>query len=228
MSNQDYEIHKRASVISIVFLTIIGVLITIFTIKYINNEIELLKQNEFQEKSIFIKKEVEKLQSSKMNSVMTIPLTLSQDTLFQNYLEQKIDINLHKKLQKLSYSFKKYTPYKNVWIQVINKNGVSLARSWTNKTNDSIYNIRKDIRDMIKSPHIMSRISVGKFTESFKSIVPIFNDKKEFLGMIEVSTHFNSIVKTLKQDGFETLVLADKKYKSQLTHNVSHFIKLIL
>jgi GGDEF domain-containing protein len=102
-----------------------------------------------------------------MNSVMTIPLTLSQDALFQNYLEHRVNLDLHKKLKKLSYSFKKYTPYKNVWIQVINKNGVTLGRSWTNKANDSLYKLRKDVRDMIKSPKIMSRISLGKFTDSF-------------------------------------------------------------
>jgi diguanylate cyclase (GGDEF)-like protein len=219
MLNRNFKINNQKYII---LLFIAGILIILFTMKYINNKIEEIKQNEFQKEAISIKKEVQKLQKIKMRDTMAIPIALSYNTLFQKYLEHKINVNLQKTLKKLSFSFRKYTEYKNVWIQVIDKNGVTLGRSWTNKANDSLYKLRKDVRDMIKSPKIMSRINVGKFTLSFKSIVPIFNDKHKFLGMIEVITHFNSIIKKLKKEGIETIVLADKKYKSQLTNNITH------
>jgi len=69
---------------------------------------------------------------------------------------------------------------------------------------------------MIKSPQIMNTISTGKFDMTFKSMVPIYDDNK-FIGMFEVITHFNSIVKQLKRNAIESIVLVDKKYKKQLT-----------
>ena len=120
-------------------------------------------------------------------------------------------------LKKYSLKLRETTDFKNVWFQLISKKGISLQRSWTDKKNDSLVNIRIDVAKMIKNPKVMNTISVGKFDLSFKSMIPVFDDKNTFLGIIEVITHFNSISKKLKKNGIESVILADKKYKKQLT-----------
>ncbi len=73
---------------------------------------------------------------------------------------------------------------------------------------------------MMASPQVMETISTGKFTMSFKSMVPIF-ENDEFIGMVEVITHFNPIIKELQQAGIDSVVLVDKRYREQLSKAIS-------
>jgi sensor histidine kinase regulating citrate/malate metabolism len=222
MINQDYNFSKYKNSILIIMLFIVGLLFTLSTIWYVKNKMELLKEKQFQQEKIHLKQKLRNLLETKRKAVMSIPVVMSKDITIQEYLEHKRDINIHKLIVDISDSLRKNTDYKNIWLHIIDKYGVSLARSWSNRAGDSIYNIRKDIRDIIKSPHITSRISVGKFSMTFKSIVPIFDKKGKFIGIVEGINHFNSIIKKLKKDGIESIVLVDKKYKKQLTKNITH------
>lgn len=47
---------------------------------------------------------------------------------------------------------------------------------------------------------------------------PLFDRDGDFLGSLELITHFNSIANKLKDEGVEAVVLVDKSYKNQLTH----------
>ena len=70
---------------------------------------------------------------------------------------------------------------------------------------------------MLKEPKITSTISVGKFDMTFKTLVPIYDLDKTYLGIFEIITHFNSISRKLAEEKFGAVILADKKYKKQLT-----------
>ncbi len=107
--------------------------------------------------------------------------------------------------------------YKNIWIQVIDKNGISIHRSWTKKKNDSLVGIRKDLEEVILTKKTEHSISIGKFDLSFKSIIPLF-EKKKFIGIVEVISHFNSITKKLHKLGIDSVVVAKKEYKKQLKY----------
>ncbi len=222
MINQDYNFSKYKNSILIIMLFIVGLLFTLSTIWYVKNKMELLKEKQFQQEKIYLKQKLRNLLETKRKAVMSIAVVMSKDITIQEYLEHKRDINIHKLIVDISDSLRKNTDYKNIWLHIIDKNGVSLARSWSNQAGDSIYNIRKDIRDIIKSPHITSRMSVGKFSMTLKSIVPIFDEKGKFIGIVEGISHFNSIIKKLKKDGIESIVLVDKKYNKQLTKNITH------
>lgn len=108
--------------------------------------------------------------------------------------------------------------YKNVWVQVINAQGISIARSWTNRAGDNLANIRKDVREMIANPQNQATISVGHYDLSYKAMAPIYDQNNQFLGFLEMITHFNSIAEKLKAKGFESVVLVNEKFYSQLTH----------
>jgi signal transduction histidine kinase len=99
---------------------------------------------------------------------------------------------------------------------VIIKEGNSFYRSWVSKREDPIIKSRLDIAKMIESPKAMNTISTGRFDLTFKTMVPIYDDKK-FIGIFEIITHFNSISEVLKkEDGVESVILVNKKYKKQL------------
>jgi two-component system, sensor histidine kinase and response regulator len=101
----------------------------------------------------------------------------------------------------------------------LDKNGKSFARSWTDKTGDDL-SFREDVKIILKDKQTRTSISVGIFSISFKSMVPIM-DNGELIGVFEIISHFNSIEKKLSQSGYHSLVLADKKFEKQLTNSIT-------
>ncbi|MEA3353500.1 MAG: cache domain-containing protein [Campylobacterota bacterium] len=151
----------------------------------------------------------------KQNTTATIGIGLSNNETVINSLKKSSKSTLD--LSSYSAYLKRTTPFKNVWFQLISKEGISLQRSWTGFKNDNIAKARLDLQKILKKPEIMNTISVGKFDMTFKSMIPVYDKGSEFLGIIEVITHFNSISKKLDAKGTKAIILADKRYKKQVT-----------
>ena len=195
-----------ASLVVACFILLIVSEIFLFT------KIEDIQQNQYKAKAQENNNLLTTLIDNKKNATLTLAIAISQFEIIQNALEQN-NYN-HINLDAFSSQLKTHSDYKNIWIQIINKEGISKYRSWTDKRNDSLINIREDLRVMLKNPQIMSTISVGIYDMTFKSMVPLFKDDV-FLGVVEVITHFNSITKHLQNDGIMPVILVNKKYKSQ-------------
>ncbi len=150
---------------------------------------------------------------AKKESILFIALSLANDERYINAIvsSRREDFELNRFSEKLRIN----TKYKNVWIQVSNYKGISIARSWTDKIGDDLTKVRKDIVQMIHDPKIKSTISTGIFDMAFKAMVPIFEDDK-FMGTIEVISKFNSIAEQLSDKGFEPVFLVDKEYTDQI------------
>jgi len=197
----------------IVFLSLI-VLVIANTILHLKTE--ELKNNIYITTTEQINHEIDLLMKHKKQSTLALALALSRDQFMIKALKDKDPSEL--KLDELSLKLREFTRFKNVWFQIIDHDGYSFYRSWIEKRGDKIANVRVDIQEMLKKPKVMSSLSVGKFDITFKSMVPIYDDNNTFLGIFEIITHFNSVSKKLREEGFEVVILADKKYKKQLIH----------
>lgn len=195
-----------ASLIIICFILLIISEIFLFT------KIEDIQKNQYKAKALENNNLLTTLIDNKKNATLTLAIAISQFEIIQNALEQN-DYS-HINLDTFSSQLTQNSDYKNIWIQVINKEGISKYRSWIDKKDDSLVNIREDLRIMLKNPHIMSSISVGLFDMTFKSMVPLFKEGT-FIGIVEVVSHFNSITKHLQRDGIMPLILVNKKYTPQ-------------
>jgi hypothetical protein len=153
---------------------------------------------------------------SKQKATLSLALTLVHtDEELPRFIQKKeVPQDYYK---DLLIEYKKYTLYKNIWIQVIDKYGTSLYRSWSLYRGDNLAKARDDIKEMIHKPKIGSSLSVGKFDLSIKAMVPIYQENR-FIGIVEVISHLNSIARQLHKNGIESVVLADKKYKKQLRY----------
>ncbi|MCW8895602.1 MAG: diguanylate cyclase [Sulfurimonas sp.] len=158
----------------------------------------------------------ENLILQKQKATVAIALSIANDKkLIENIENKKIPSKYYEELVK---NLSESTLYKNVWIQVLDKDATSLYRSWSDKKGDNLLDIREDLLEAIKSKKITCSISVGKFNLSIKAIVPVFKNEK-FIGIIEVISHFNSISKNLKKSKTDSIVVvAKKEYKKQLTN----------
>ena len=217
MKKQDINISK------IVFLLFLLLLIISISWYFI-----LKKENELltQKYSLITKNIAEKtsfLTQSKKNATLAIALSLSENEKIRKVILEK-DYNYD--LNVLSEKLKKNTDFKNVWFQIIDKEGVSLYRNWTSNKNDKIKKYRLDLQEILKKPEEKSTISVGIYDITFKSMVPLYQNS-EFIGILEVITHFNSITNNLKNnDLVEPIILVDDFFSDQLKQNA--FSKIYL
>ncbi len=161
---------------------------------------------------------VKSLILKKKESNLLITLSLSKNPNIKKALKQN-NPNLID-LKEFSNEISKTTQFKNVWFQLLTKDGISLKRSWTSKNGDNLKLVRLDVQQMIKNPKMIESISVGKFNMTFKSMIPILDENNKLLGIFETISHFNSISKELRKNGIETIVLVDRSYKKQLTKTV--------
>ena len=202
-----------------VFLWIIFLFLCI-SVVFVGEQYKKYKVDEYTNKKYSIiahtlSNEVSTLIKEKKNATLAIAISFSKS---DDLREALIGDNISEKiLRNFSTQLQEETDFKNVWVQLIDKNGISLLRNWTSKKGDDLSLIRDDVKSMNNKPEIRSSISVGRFDMSFKAMVPIYDKKFRYLGYIELITHFNSIAKKIQKKGFEPVVIVDKKYKKQIT-----------
>ncbi|MEA3513772.1 MAG: ATP-binding protein [Campylobacterota bacterium] len=217
MANTNYFIKKY---ISDKFnkIVLIAVVMTIITILYISkvladNEIKNIENRQYNSLVKSIHKEIDILIDNKKETTSFIAMALSNDINLKEALNNKNNKSI--KLQEFSDKLNRSTNFRNVWFQIIDKDGYSFYRSWTNRCGDCMLEVRSEIEKLIKNPKKLSTISVGKFDMTFKSMVPIY-DKNTFIGIFEIITHFDSIASQIKKENLDVIFLADKSYKKQI------------
>ena len=209
-----YVLQKKG-----LFLLFLFLFLT-FAILFIGQSYKNLKVNQHQNRhyqalSDTLQNEVKTLIEEKQNATLSLAISLAEGNNIAAYIEQKKEAKGF--LSAITQSLKETTDFKNVWIQLVDKEGVCLSRSWTEIHGDNLAPIRNDVHEMIFHPQIKTSISVGRFDMTLKSMVPVYNEEANFIGFVEVITHFNSISRKIRTKGFEAVILVDKRYTSQIT-----------
>ena len=181
---------------------------------YLKMNLERLYDVKYTEVSQSMKSELDVLIREQAEAILLIDIAISQRVDVRNLLLNNDETNLM--LTEYASLIKENSSYKDVWFHIIDKDGVSRYRSWSDKRGDSVLEFRKDLREMIKEQKISSVISTGIYNMTFKSLVPIYHEGK-FIGSVETISDFQPIVSKLTKHRYNTIVLIDKKYKSQLT-----------
>ncbi|MGD9971393.1 MAG: diguanylate cyclase [Sulfuricurvum sp.] len=208
-------IQKRSNYFLIVFFLVVVAVVWVIIDFYRQEKIETYQRNNFITLSSIANQKIDTLIDEKRNATLVIALSLSTNYEIKEALLHKTDVK--PLITMFSEALKSHTDFKNVWIQIVDPQGISLARSWNNKRNENLAAFRSDVRKMIASPQPMATISVGKFDMTFKAMVPVYDEHKGFSGFVETISHFNSIAKKLEDEGFKTLIVVDKRFTKQLT-----------
>jgi len=186
-----------------------------FAYSYMQKNEEMQKHQKYLEETSKIRIKIKLLIKEKQEAILLISTSLSSNQNIKDALMANDNSKI--KLKLFSLKLRKNSSLRNVWFQVINANGTSLYRSWTNKSGDNLLKTRSDIVKMLKQPQVISSISIGKFDMSFKSMIPIF-EKNKFIGIIETIAKFNSVSNKMKDAGYNNLIIVDKRYVKQLTN----------
>lgn len=205
----------------VLFLSFIAVVIAIVYAGtlYKSDRISAYQHKQQSDIAQALSRDVATLIEEKKNATLAIALSMVQNLEVQDLMHKGKDVASVSR--DFSQRLREETDFKNVWIQLIDREGRSLSRSWTDMRGDDLAAIREDVRGMIAKPEAKSTISVGRFDMSFKSMVPIYDAEAKFAGILEVITHFNSIAVKIREKGFEPVILIDGRYMPQITYPFS-------
>ena len=202
----------------IYFILFISILLAVIAVSnlYTRNLIKA-KQNEyFTQSTTDLNIQISRLISEKRENQLSMLQQLTTDKKVLKLVKtKKFDAD---SFDYLLAKLHLYGDSNGSWLQIIDKEGVSIARSWNSNEGDNLTFIRSDVVSMIKFPKAISSISVGKYDMSFKTMLPIYDDKNRFVGFIELISNFDSIAQKLKDMGYKPLVLVNKAYKNQLIY----------
>ena len=194
-----------------IILILLTLLITFFAffITYKNKKQSLIL-NIYTSKVLEIKKMFANEVNKKKGNTAALTYLISRDkSIIQALLEKNIKlINFKEQLNNIQY----FGNNKNLGIQIIDKNGFSFYRSWTDKVGDDASIARLDIKEMIKNPKEMSTISTGRFDMTFKTMLPIYDSNKNFIGIIEMISKFNSIAEEFQNNNIEPIFILHESY----------------
>lgn len=183
-------------------------------IDFLKSKRDELAISKHKAQALFMREKVSSMILQKQKSTIAMALSIASDkSLKVDILHNKIVPNYYKNLID---KFHTNTLYKNIWIQILDKDLTSMYRSWSDKRGDNLSAIRKDLVAVKENGKVTYSVSVGKFDLSIKAIVPLFNENK-FLGIIEIVSHFNSIAKEFEKSDVDSVVVLKKEYKKQLT-----------
>ena len=179
-------------------------------LSYKKNSLTMTKH---QAEVTLMREQVSSLILLKQKATIAMALSLANDkSLALKVKNRDIEQDYYKQLiQNLTQD----TLYKNIWIQLFDRDINTLYRSWSQKRGDNLSKIRTDLQETVKNKKVVYSISAAKFNLSLKAIVPLFV-KDEFVGIIEVISHFNSITKELQKSNIDSVVVLDKEYTSRL------------
>jgi len=178
--------------------------------RFVEKKTKEYKHDELLKISEMRKGELQRLIEQKSASTLSIGVILSKNGDIIDALQKRDSSAL--KLGETSQELSELTKYRPIWFHIVSSDGISLYKSWINKKYESVLDIRPDLVEALKEKKIVDTISVGKFSMTFKSIVPIFSEGK-FLGVLEVISHLDSIADYLKFENIDSMIFADKRYK---------------
>ena len=192
----------------ILFFIIIFITLLYFLYKY-NNKVE---QNQV---DILVSNRVEIVQNeltNQKNHALSLAILFSKNQNVISFLENDKPTELKKELLKSLENIKNYTNINNIQIQVHTKDLKVFVRSWEDKdTGLSLESFRKGIVKVKETQEPFVSNELGK-RFNIKAISPIFNEKEEYIGSIEVIVDYSDLKNRLKYMGIDVIALLKKEY----------------
>ena len=197
---------------NLLIFTIVSLIFLLIFLTYKNKK-DTLTLDIYNSKVLEIRKFFASEVAKKRGNTAALTYLISKDDSIIEALLKKDRtlINFKEDLENIQY----FSDNKNLGIQITDKDGFSFYRSWTEQVGDNAAAARLDISDMIKNPREMSTISTGRFDMTFKTMLPIYDKNKNFIGMIEMISKFNSIAQEFKNKNIEPLFVLHEDYTSR-------------
>jgi hypothetical protein len=192
-----------------IFLFIVVFITLLYFLNKYNN---IIHQNQI---DILVSNKIEIVQNElthQKNQALSLAILFSKNQNIINNLEQNKPKELKSELLKLLENIKTYTRQNNIQVQIHTEDLKVFVRSWEDK--DSGLNLESFRKGLVKVKQTKEPFVSNELGKRFniKAISPIFNEKEQYIGTIEVIMDYSDLKNRLKYMGIEIIPLLDKKY----------------
>jgi len=144
---------------------------------------------------------------------LSLSLFISQNQIIKKALHVNDQSMALKEIAKFTNEIEKSAGISNIEIQVHTKDLEAFARNWDNSNylGVKLGGFRKGLVKVKKTKEPFVSIELGKRL-NIKAISPIFDEKHEFMGSVEIIMNFKNVEKRLKKFDLKMMPLLDKKF----------------
>lgn len=202
---------KQAIILVVSIFTAIILLMTVL----FEQEMKRAINNELTHYEFFIDNKIKSLiaKQERLTEVAAISLSASND--IQQLLNKKPQ-EVAKELKRIAAHLQQYPYYKDIWLKLIDKNGISLGRSLDGLHGENLAKTRLNVASVINDPRQLNSLKADEISLSFKTISPIFDQNKQFIGILSVILPIDTINNPLQAiKGLRTVILINESYQPQ-------------
>ena len=179
-----------------------------------------ITQKEQEARNFDIKEEAARLQTilqraidDKQKALNAIALALSFDSNIGKRVEEaRIP---QKYATMLTQQLRRFSNYKNIWMELYNKEGHTLYRSWITQK-DTPVSAQELAEVDFKKGVLANYIDVDAYDLCINSLLRLTDENGHYVGALDLKAHFNSISKELANYGADSVVIVEKEYRSLL------------
>lgn len=156
-----------------------------------------------------ISKTVDREIENKLQTMSALVITMTHNPELIEALAKE-DVNLiTSEFKKLEEDYKN-ADFKGAGFHIIRPNLTSFYRSFMDKRNDDV-SFRKMVKTVSENKKPISGIEVGRAGVGLRALAPIFNEKNEYVGILEVTMGVGSVSRNLGESKNNYILLVDKK-----------------
>ena len=203
---------KRVLFAALLLFTVATIYLYLFYNGTTKKEEEAKKYAIAQEVSL-LKNTLQSAIEDKQKAINAIALALLFDSnIVSRVQEEKVPEDY---AQQLTRKLRRFSNYKNIWLQLYDKEGKVLYKSWVRQENEPIQT-GENPKIYFQHQTLLNYIDVDPYDLCINSLVKLQDAQGNYVGALDLKAHFNSISKELAKYGADSVVVVDKSFRSIL------------
>ncbi len=174
---------------------------------------EEAKQYAIEQEVALLKKTLQRAIEDKQKAINAIALALLFDSNIINRVKNETVPRNY--AQDFTRQLRRFSNYKNIWMQLYDKEGKVLYKSWVEKENEPIQT-GENPKIYFQHQTLLNYIDVDPYDLCINSLLKLQDEEGNYIGALDLKAHFNSISKELLNYGADSVVVVDKSFRSIL------------
>ena len=200
------QINKR-----IIFVALVLVIVSVIFAKY---QLSKAEHSVFKQMSQVLQADIKTKEVAKRDAGIVGAVAVASNPMIVESLVKNDRAMAIEELRRLMVQYKDGTSFKNVKFHLHTADLHSFLRAWKpKKFGDDLSSSRNTILKVKSTKQPLGAIEVGRAGLVVRGLSPIFDVNHKYIGSVEMIQGFNSIVKSLKNEKTDLLVLVDENYK---------------
>ena len=117
--------------------------------------------------------------------------------------------------QNLTRQMRRFSNYKNIWMQLYDKDGNILYKSWVKQESEPIQT-GENPKVYFQHESLLNYIDIDPYDLCINSLLKLQDREGNYVGALDLKAHFNSISKELSNYDADSVVVVEKSFRSIL------------